>query len=133
MLKQAVNWDYQWGQIVGRAWADDDFNRRLMADPTGVLAEYNLRAPAGLRIKVLEAPDQVPEDTDAIMHLVLPNKPSESELSDDDLCSVGGGAVAGERCGCGGCHHCGGCGGCGGCGACVACVWCYHTPDPGEN
>jgi hypothetical protein len=124
MLKQSVNWDYQWGQIVGRAWADDAFNGRLRSDPVGVLQEYDLSPPAGLRIEVLESPDRVPEDTDDVMHLVMPDKPSTAELSEDDLCSGNGGAVAGERCGCGGCHHCGGCGGC------AACVWCYHSPEP---
>jgi len=120
MSKKSNNWDYQWGQIVGRAWADEDFNQRLRADPAGVLTEYDLSPPAGLRIKVLEDTDQVPEDTDGVMHLVLPGKPSVAELSEEELCNVGG-AVAAARCGCGGCH---GCGGCGGCAACVACVWC---------
>ena len=63
MFKQSINWDYQWGQIVGRAWADRDFNQRLLADPAGVLREYDVAAPAGLRIKVLEETDPVPEDT----------------------------------------------------------------------
>jgi hypothetical protein len=124
MLKQSVNWDYQWGQIVGRAWGDDDFNQRLLADPAGVLKEYDLPPPVGLRIEVLEACDRVPEDTDRVMHLVLPGKPSAAELSEEELCSAGG-PVAADRCGCGGCHGCGGCRGCGGCGGCVACVWCY--------
>jgi hypothetical protein len=122
MLKQSVNWDYQWGQIVGRAWADDDFNQRLLADPAGVLKEYDLPPPVGLRIEVLEDPDRVPEDTDAVMHLVLPGKPSAAELCEEDLCSLGS-AVDVARCGCGGCHGCGGCGGCGGC------VWCFHPAD----
>jgi hypothetical protein len=132
MLGQAVNWDYQWGQVVGRAWADEDFKRRLLADPTGVLKEYDLPPPIGRRIEVLEETDRVPEDTDSVMHLVLPARPSDAELSEDELCSVGG-AVAADRCGCGGCHGCGGCRGCGGCGGCFACVWCYHSPQPDEN
>jgi hypothetical protein len=125
MLKQSVNWDFQWGQIVGRAWADDDFSQRLRADPASILKEYDLPPPAGLRIEVVEGSDHVPEDTDGVMHLVLPGKPSAAELSEDELCS-GGGAVAAARCGCGGCHACGRCGACGACGGCVvACVWCY--------
>jgi hypothetical protein len=120
MFKQSVSWDYQWGQIVGRAWADHDFNQRLRADPAGVLKEYDLPPPAGLRIEVVEGPDRIPEDTDGVVHLVLPCKPSAAELCEDELCSMG--AVAAARCGCGGCHSCGRCGACG---ACVACVWCY--------
>jgi hypothetical protein len=117
MFKQSVNWDYQWGQIVGRAWADDDFSQRLLADPVSVLREYDLAPPAGLRVEVLADPDQVPEDTAGVIHLVLPEKPSAAELSEDDLFSMGG-AVGADRCGCGGC-------GCGGCGRCGGCIWCF--------
>ena len=35
MLKKSNTWDYRWGQIVGRAWADDGFSQRLRADPAG--------------------------------------------------------------------------------------------------
>lgn len=129
MFKQSVNWDYRWGQIVGRAWADSDFNRRLLADPASVLTEYDLRPPAGVRINVLEDAEHVPADTESVMHLVLPSKPSAMELSDEELCSPG---TAVARCGCGGCHGCGGCGGCGGC--VVTCIWCYYAlPDSEMN
>jgi hypothetical protein len=121
MLPKSSSWDYQWGQIVGRAWADDGFSQRLRTDPVGVLTEYDLPPPAGLRIEVLVDPDLVPEDTAGVIHLVLPGKPSAAELSEDELCNDGG-IVAAARCGCGGCHSCGRCGGCGGC---YACVWCY--------
>ena len=90
MSRKSNNWDYQWGQIVGRAWADDGFNQRLRTDPAGVLTEYDLPPPAGVRIEVLEDPDRVPEDTDGVMHLVLPGKPSAAELSEEELCNVGG-------------------------------------------
>src|ERR1700733_11480951 len=103
MLTQSVNWDYQWSQIVGRAWADDDFSQRLLADPASILTEYQLVPPAGLRIEVLQNPARVPEGGDGIMQLVLPEKPSAAELSEDELCSAGS-AVAAARCGCGGCH-----------------------------
>jgi hypothetical protein len=132
MLKESVNWDYQWGQIVGRAWADDDFKQRLLADPSGALKEYDLPPPAGLRIEVLENPNRILEDIDGVMRLVLPSKPSAAELSEEDLCSIGG-AVAAERCGSGGCHACGHCGGCEACGSCVTCIWCYESTQSDEN
>jgi hypothetical protein len=117
MFKQSVSWDFQWGQIVGRAWADHDFSQRLLADPAAVLKEYDVPVPDGVRIAVLADPDAVPEDTADTMHLVLPGKPSDAELSEDDLCSMGG-PVGADRCGCGGC-------GCGGCRGCGGCVWCW--------
>jgi len=123
MVKQSVNWDYRWGQIVGRAWADKDFNQRLLADPAGVLAEYDLAPPVGVRIEILEDASCEPVDSDEVMRLVLPSKPSANLLCEEDLCSTVG-PVAAARCGCGGCHGCGGCGGCGGC--VVTCIWCYY-------
>jgi hypothetical protein len=125
MLRQSVNWDYQWGQVIGRAWADDDFKQRLLADPVEVLEEYDMPPPVGLRIEVLEDPDQVPEDTDSVMHLVLPRKPSAAELSEDELCSVGG-AVSDARCGCERCHRCERC-------HCEWCGGCHHPPRPEDD
>jgi hypothetical protein len=120
MLGQTVNWDYQWSQVVGRAWADADFKRRLLADPAGVLEEYDLAPPAGLRVEVHEEPAWAPPNTDDVLHLVLPPRPSEDELSEDDLCGVGGGGAFARcycRCRCGGCGRCG----------------CHHPPMPDEE
>jgi len=125
MLGQLVNWDYQWGQIVGRAWADDDFKRRLLADPARVLAEYGLAQPAGRRIEILEDPSWVPECTAEVLYLGLPGKPSDDDLSEDDLCSVGG-VEAADRCGCEWCHRCSRC-------HCEWCGGCHHPPRPDEN
>jgi hypothetical protein len=127
MLGQAVNWDYRWGQIVGRAWADDDFKRQLLADPAGALQEYELTPPPGVRITVLEAPDEVPAEADGVRYLVLPAKPSAEELSEDELCSLSGTVVGVnycEWCRCERCHHCERC-------ACERCG-CHHPPRPDE-
>ena len=129
MLGQLDSWDYQWGQIVARAWGDDDFKQRLLADPASVLAEYDLVAPAGLCVEVLDDPEVLPEDTAEVQYLVLPARPSDEDLSEDELCSVGG-AVAAERCGCEWCR----------CTRCHRCEWCscercrcHHPPRPGED
>jgi hypothetical protein len=127
MLTQPVNWDYQWGQIVGRAWADGDFKQRLLADPAAMLAEYDLAPPEGIRVELLQDPEWVPESTDEVLYLVLPGKPSDEELCEDELCTAGAAGGA-KRCGCGGCgwcHHCHHC----------YCDWCgcHHPPRPDEN
>ena len=49
MLGQPVNWDYQWGQVVGRAWADREFKERLLANPVAVLEEYDLAPPVNVQ------------------------------------------------------------------------------------
>ena len=74
----------KWGQIVAKAWTDENFKKRLLADPHAVLKEHGVQVPQGLQLKVLE-------DTGSVRHLILPPKPDASELSEDDLATVAGG------------------------------------------
>jgi len=124
MLGQPAHWDYQWGQIVGRAWADGDFKKRLFADTAGVLTEYDLAPPAGLRVEVIENSEWVPESTPEVLYLVLPARPSDEDLSEDELCSTG--AVAADRCGCEWCR-------CWRCHRCEWCGGCHHPSGPEED
>lgn len=79
----------QWGQIVAKAWQDESFKQRLLANPAAVLSEQGLEAPAGVQLRVLE-------NTDKIVHLTIPAKPNAAELSDAALDAVaGGGLVSG--------------------------------------
>jgi Nitrile hydratase, alpha chain len=98
MAKAPIDWEYEWGQLVAKAWADDAFKKKLLTDPAGVLKEHGLVPPANMTIKVLE-------NTDKVLNLVLPIKPAPEELSEDELHRAAGGH----------CHHCG-CERCGRCG-----------------
>jgi Nitrile hydratase, alpha chain len=90
----AVNFEYQWGQLVARAWADPAFKAKLLADPAGVLKENGMTPPAGITIKVVE-------NTDKVLNLVLPIKPAPQELSEEELHRVAGGGRGHEAC-----HRC---------------------------
>lgn len=70
-------------KVVTRAWSGPAYKAKLMADPHGALAEAGLEAPAGLRIKVVE-------NTDDLVHLVLPAPPT-GEISEESLAQVAGG------------------------------------------
>ncbi len=72
----------QWGQLVARAWRDPAFKQRLLADPAAVLREQGIAVPASQQVRVVE-------NTDQVIHLVLPQKPRD--LSDDQLDAVAGG------------------------------------------
>ncbi|HNP73458.1 MAG TPA: thiocillin family RiPP [Kouleothrix sp.] len=78
----------QYGQVVAKAWADDDFKARLLADPASVLAEAGLAPPAGVEVRAVE-------NTSNVVYLTIPSKPSD-ELSDEQLNQVAGGLTAGS-------------------------------------
>ena len=72
-----------YGQVVARAWQDEVFKGRLLADAEGALAEMGIEVPAGHEVRVVE-------DTERVTHLVIPPNPSE-ELSEERLDQVAGG------------------------------------------
>jgi hypothetical protein len=86
----------QWGQVVARAWTDEGFKQRLLADPAAVLAEQGIAVPAGVAVEVHEA-------TPAVLHLVLPPPPSD-KLNLEQLEQVAGGFCCDIYCICGSGH-----------------------------
>jgi hypothetical protein len=74
----------QWAQAVARAWSDEGFKKRLLTQPAAALKEVGVEVPAGLQLKVLE-------NTDNLVHLILPPRPGPGELTDDQLAKVSGG------------------------------------------
>lgn len=85
--------------VVAKAWCDEEFKQRLIADPAAVLDEHGIEAPPGVELRILE-------DSDEVRHLVLPPSPA-GELTDEELsCSIGLDSFSGlcgrcGRCGCG--------------------------------
>lgn len=73
------------GQLIAKAWADEGFKKRLIANPTEVYKEFGFDVPKEVAVKVVE-------NTDKIFHFVLPPKPSD-ELSDEALDGAAGGAA----------------------------------------
>ena len=71
------------GKVIAKAWADEAFKARLLADPAAVLAAEGVQTPPGVELKVVE-------NTAGVFNLVLPVRPTE--LSDSDLDQVAGGA-----------------------------------------
>lgn len=78
-------------ELVARAWADEGFKKRLMADPVPVLKEHGFPLPpAGVEVRVVE-------NTDNVRYLLLPARPKTGvgDLSDKDLEGVAGGLSLG--------------------------------------
>ena len=59
-----------WARIVAKAWADEEYKRRLLADPAAIAREEGVPVPAGLTLKVVE-------DAPGTRTLVLPPMPAE--------------------------------------------------------
>jgi hypothetical protein len=78
-----------WGQLVARAWSDETFKQRLLADPKAVLAEAGVPVPPNVTLQMHEA-------TPTQIHLVLPPPPPERQgdkLSEEELDQVAGGTI----------------------------------------
>jgi len=74
----------QMGRIIAKCWADEEFKKKLIADPVGVLQGEGIETPSGLQIKVVE-------NRDDKLYMVIPPPPQENELSDEELEGVAGG------------------------------------------
>ncbi len=77
--------DKRYGQLIAKAWADEEFKARLKADPKAAMAEVGMDLAEGVEIEVVES-------TLEKIYLVIPPKPEPvGELSDEDLEKVAGG------------------------------------------
>ena len=73
------------GRIIAKAWADESFRQRLLADATTLLKEEGVAVPGGLTVKAVE-------NSEKVFYLVIPPKRAAGELSEDELTTVTGGA-----------------------------------------
>ena len=76
----------QIGRIIAKAWTDEAFKARLIADPVTTLRANGVAVPAGVTVTVVE-------DSATHRHLVLPPPAAEGELSDEAVAGVAGGYV----------------------------------------
>ena len=72
-------------RAIGKSSVDRAFRQKLLAEPAGVLKAEGLELPDGVKVRVIQ-------DTDKLMHLVIPfHLELAGELSDADLGKVSGG------------------------------------------
>src|SRR3990172_5453942 len=72
-------------QLIAKCWADEGFKKKLLADATATLKAEGEELPAGLTFKAVE-------NTDKLVHLVIPPKPTD--LSDAELDAAVGGMTS---------------------------------------
>jgi len=76
-------------KVITKAWGDPAYKARLLSEPRKVLSEAGLNPPPNLDVKVVE-------NTNNLVHLVLPPPPS-AEISEDSLALVSGGWIPAAR------------------------------------
>jgi hypothetical protein len=70
MSTQPAELNRTWARVVAKAWIDEDFKRRLIADPAGVARDEGMPIPQGLTVRVVE-------DAPGMRTLVLPPQPTD--------------------------------------------------------
>lgn len=70
----------KWAEIIAKAWTDEKFKQKLMANPSRVLKEYGIEPPAHKTFKIVE-------ETKNEKYLILPESPS-STLSEEELVKI---------------------------------------------
>jgi hypothetical protein len=76
-------WTKGWPKVVARAWVDEAFRQRLLANPAEAVAEFGLPLLHGTQLKVVEGKSDAPS-----MVLSLPNKPADLEEESMKLLSL---------------------------------------------
>jgi hypothetical protein len=74
--------DRKMSQVIAKCWADEGFKQKVLADPVATLRAEGVELPAGVSYVAHE-------NTEQVVHLVIPAKPTD--LSDEDLNRVVGG------------------------------------------
>jgi hypothetical protein len=60
------------GAIISKAWTDDAFRKRLLADTAATLKSEGVEVPEGFQIRAVE-------NSEKVYHLVLPARPQMNE------------------------------------------------------
>lgn len=68
----------EWATVIARAWADEDFKKKLLSDPKATLKEHGIEFPAQITVNITEGKkDEI--------NLTLPVKPEGMSGSVEDL------------------------------------------------
>ncbi len=66
----------KYAKIVAKAWADEDYKKNLLSNTESILKEEGFEIPAGLKIQIIEEPENT-------KIFVLPKMPVNFENIED--------------------------------------------------
>ena len=78
----------KYAEVIAKAWSDESFKKKLIANPNETLKEFGVSLPEGVTF-------HIHENGSDTCHLILPKKP-EGQLSDEDLKKASGGYLTGD-------------------------------------
>lgn len=84
----AINeaWAKGWPKVVARAWIDEAFRQRLLADPNQVAAELGLPLLYGVKLKVVEgAAEGTAESTIDVPTMVISLPKAPADLAEESM------------------------------------------------
>lgn len=64
----------RYGFLIARAWEDEDFKARLVEEPKAVFADFGIKIPAGIEVRVVE-------NTPKLIYFILPPKPDIGDVA----------------------------------------------------
>ncbi len=68
----------EWAKVVAQAWVDEEFKKKLIADPKAVLEEYGIEFPPDVKVNMLES-------TQNEVNIALPLRPEGLTGSVEEL------------------------------------------------
>lgn len=78
----------EFAAVIGRAWVDEEFKKRLLDDPATVRKENGIEVPEGMTVRVVERKEN---------EVLLTNAPKTDEMTEEQLekiaAGVGGGST----------------------------------------
>lgn len=73
-------------QVLARSAGDGHFRQKLLDDPAAILGAAGIDTPQGVKLVVVQ-------DSDTVLHIVIPGAPVDAELSDAQLGNLAGAGV----------------------------------------
>jgi len=88
IMKKSMEEHNDYAKVIAKAWSDEEFKKRLLADSAAVLKENGIEIPEGMTVRFVE--QEQPEENE--IRIPLPPRPPETaDLSDEDLHEVAAG------------------------------------------
>ena len=77
-MKKTIEERKEYAKVIAKAWVDEEFKKRLLADPATVLKENGIEIPEGMTVKMVEQ-----KETE--IQIPLPPKPADVSLTVEEL------------------------------------------------